>query len=94
MAGTQGSALTNLENRAVGQHNHAITDPAHQHTMTHSRGEVDEALTASSALDAATFVGNAQALTDSATTGITVNNAGAVAGTNAPYLQLLVCQKS
>jgi hypothetical protein len=27
------------------------------------------------------------------TTGITVQSAGGVAGTNAPYLQLLACQK-
>jgi len=30
----------------------------------------------------------------SATTGATVGAAGAVAGTNAPYVQLLVCQKN
>jgi len=31
VAGTAGTALTDLENRAVGQHNHAITDPGHVH---------------------------------------------------------------
>ena len=31
--------------------------------------------------------------TRSAQTGITVNNEGEVAGTNSPYIQLLVCQK-
>ena len=95
LGGTQGTALTNLENRPVGQHNHPITDPSHRHGYVHSRGETDEALTASSALDAAVFAGNTGTLfTDFATTGITVDNAGAVSGTNAPYLQLLACQKS
>jgi hypothetical protein len=29
-----------------------------------------------------------------ATTGITINNAGSVDGTNAPYIQLLPCKKN
>jgi hypothetical protein len=29
--GTQGTPLTNIENRAVGQHTHALDDPGHSH---------------------------------------------------------------
>ena len=47
-----------------------------------------------------TVWGNASGTTGSSTTGITINNrtatnqnAGSVTGTNAPYVQLLACQK-
>ena len=84
LAGTAGTALADLENRAVGLHNHGITDPKHRHWVNGTGGpqEVDW------------LIGTAASgnwLVD--TTGITINDEGTTAGTNAPYLQLLVCQK-
>lgn len=92
LAGTAGTALTNLENRPVGQHNHPITDPGHTHTTEIGIGVTDDIN--GLGLDLAQQAGELFFDSDSATTGITVNNAGSVAGTNAPYLQLLVCQKT
>ena len=83
LAGTAGTALTNLENRAVGQHNHGITDPGHAHSIPASGSTASE--------NAGGHTGSGS--TGSAGTGLTINNTGAVVGTNAPYLQLLVCQK-
>jgi hypothetical protein len=37
---------------------------------------------------------NASYTTSNVKTGIQISNAGTVDGTNAPYLQLLVCQKN
>ncbi len=91
LAGTQGTALSNLENRAVGQHNHTITDPGHGHS-TQIPGSNAGGGTSG------TFNGNNLGFNTfasfSATTGILINNAGSVAGTNAPYIQLRACQKN
>ncbi len=90
LAGTDGTALSNLEDRPVGQHNHTITDPGHSHSIdVHVAGSVVYQVQG---------IGNGAApantiTTGSATTGITINNAGSVAGTNAPYIQLLICSK-
>jgi excisionase family DNA binding protein len=92
VAGTQGTALTNLENRAVGQHNHGITDPGHTHTHRQYTGNCCS--TGGVAADPDSTWGNTTEYIYSATTGITINNAGSVAGTNAPYIQLRYCQKS
>ena len=88
-AGTAGTALTNTENRAVGQHNHTLTDPSHEHEAR-VRGSGGTTTVAESASDSA--VGN-NTIVASATTGITLASAGGVAGTPAPYVQLLACQK-
>jgi hypothetical protein len=139
-AGTTGTALTDLENRAVGQHNHGVTDPGHNHTQNahshgvtdpgHSHGVTDPGhvhtnsvttwtggITAAGGTEAGNFAtansttsattgvtvnsnttgistNNATATNNSNTTGVTVNNSGSVAGTNAPYLQLIACRKS
>lgn len=92
LGGTAGTALSNLENRSVGQHNHSIADPGHTHgfeanvltTRTnpevfyaHGGGGVDDITQ-----------------TQSAQTGISINDAGTTAGTNAPYIQYLLCKKS
>ena len=89
--GTVGTALTNVENRAVGQHNHAITDPGHVHEsepIFEATGEGGKV--SATGLHDVTAPG---ANTDSNTTGITVDNDGSVVGTNAPYVQLTVCKK-
>ena len=100
-AATVGTALTNTENRAVGQHthtqnahNHGITDTGHTHTYLEHGGTI------SPFTETGTVWGNASGTTGSSTTGITINNrtatnqnAGSVTGTNAPYVQLLACQK-
>mgnify|MGYP001562046304 CR=1 FL=1 len=88
LAGTAGTALTDLENRAVGQHNHAITDSGH----THSEGVYTYGYTFASGPYG--WGGNPSGgTTGSSTTGITINNSGSVAGTNAPYIQLTYCSK-
>ncbi len=92
LAGTQGTALTNLENRAVGQHNHAVTDPGHQHN-TAAQGVLNNNGTGATVLDIV-LGPTSNSVVHSATTGITVNGAGSVSGTNAPYLQLTVCSKT
>ena len=98
-----GTPLGNQENRAVGQHGHGITDPGHSHSIQNvspilragnttptrvqgtsgSGGIFNATLTPGSALPPVTVD----------PTGITVNAAGSVPGTNAPYVQLLACKK-
>jgi hypothetical protein len=90
LAGTAGSALSNLENRAVGQHDHAITDPGHVHDLLGDASGADVTVGADNG--AATHNGSYAGNVASHVTGVTVNNAGSVAGTNAPYIQYLVCQ--
>ncbi|MHC4862890.1 MAG: hypothetical protein ACYTEX_02320 [Planctomycetota bacterium] len=87
LAGTQGTALIDLENRAVGQHNHSITDPGHSHELA-SHGNMN---CGSGCSHLWVYAGGYY--TQSSTTGITIDNEGSVAGTNAPYIQLCACQK-
>jgi len=89
LAGTAGTALADLENRPVGIHSHSITDPAHAHWNTASGGTTNLGYKELVVQDQDWN----QAPGNPATTGISINNSGTVAGTNAPYLQLLVCQK-
>ena len=87
---TSGTALSNMENRAVGQHSHSINDPGHSHGtpwyMAHDGGNWwgDYGGSGEYPYNQGTYA---------ATTGISINNAGSVAGTNAPYIQFLVCKK-
>ena len=82
-----GTALTNTESRAVGQHTHGLTQSPHNHVYTPP-------------IQLGTGSGNSSAKVGSATVtsdtliSISVNNAGTVAGTNAPYVQYLVCRKN
>lgn len=83
---TVGTALSDQENRAVGQHTH-IQD-AHTHTTNvfpQTGGGATPSLSTGNA-------GGVEVTTDAATA--TNQNAGSVAGTNAPYVQLMACQKS
>ncbi|MCA9979826.1 MAG: hypothetical protein KDD89_03315 [Anaerolineales bacterium] len=141
---TVGTALSDQENRAVGQHSHTVNDPGHGHTVNdpghshsasdagHSHGVTDPGHTHSLsgvrvdgggngdgngspkfsssgnpttsnsttgiAIDSASAnitvqSANTGITLDNTTTGVTIADEGMVAGTNAPYVQLLVCQK-
>lgn len=95
-----GTALGNQESRAVGQHGHDVTDPGHGHEIRGSGAALRVPSTIIS------FGGRGSITTlpaspNTATTGIapgptgvTVNPAGTVAGTPAPYVQLLACRKA
>jgi hypothetical protein len=91
-----GTALTNQENRPAGSHNHAITDPGHSHGSIPHFGLFG----VGTSFVWSTWSGGFQN-SASATTGITINAGGGgtsgqtgVAGTNGPYIQLLMCKKS
>ncbi|MCM2267526.1 MAG: hypothetical protein NDI60_07085 [Elusimicrobiales bacterium] len=91
-----GTALNDQEDRPVGAHLHSITTPAHNHNLPSiyaggdtpnddfglSVREVDISIPM---LTMQTFNGGASTFNSAST--------GAVAGTNAPYLQLLTCQR-
>lgn len=113
-----GTALTDVENRAVGTHGHAVTDDGHNHTQqahahtvsgSHVHGtwatttfgfsgisgvNHTEAAgtTSTSTSTTGVTIDNATGTNSSATTGATVNNTATVAGTNAPYTQLMYCR--
>ncbi len=95
LGGTAGTNLTDLENRSVGQHNHTgstNTTGSHAHNL-------NIAYNYSGAIFAMQGGGTAGLMRVSAPAGnhshtLTVNDAGTVAGTNAPYIQFLVCQKN
>lgn len=89
---TVGTSLSNSEDRATGQHTHGVTDPGHTHAYYVAGGSASQVYFAEQGFsDTSTFSSTAMR---SATTGISINNAGSVAGTNAPYVQLIACQKS
>ncbi len=83
-----GNSLSNLENRPVGRHTHAVSDPGHSHGIEQVSGSDGITWSLSRGASGTSFI---QSTTD--TTGIAINNSGDVNGTNAPYLQLLVCEK-
>ncbi len=91
-----GNDLSDQQNRAVGQHNHGVSDPGHTHSVTigASNDDASEGL-ATGLVDTANNPQDLSVVPESSdeTTGITINNAGGTSGTNAPYLQLLACQK-
>jgi hypothetical protein len=83
-----GTALTDLENRPVGIHNHSIHDPGHSHTCYNEVGCNAVEVTNP---DTYSALNNYIQISYSAT-GITVlNNNGSIAGTNAPYAQYILC---
>jgi len=90
LAAKVGTALTNVENRAVGVHGHAVNDPGHSHNLLQGPGP---GLATNVAAYGVSFQWIAGTIA-SAGTGVTIGTAGDVAGTNAPYIQLLVCQKN
>ncbi len=84
---TVGTSLSNSENRATGQHTHTATT-----TITNPNSMTSGESPTGSGNATASFWGASNLLDWTATT--TINNAGSVAGTNAPYVQLIACQKS
>jgi hypothetical protein len=106
VGGTVGNALSDRENRPVGQHTHVATQPAHNHNWndpghTHQiRSSDNDANGGNNDYGSADFRRNN---TERAFTGIrfdpqapviTVEDAGSVAGTPAPYVQLRVCVRA
>jgi hypothetical protein len=88
-----GTAFTVIgENRAAGLHTHLITDGGHTHTLpsayTYTNGSNIYTQMANWAPSAASLT-----TTIAAGTGISIQNAGSIAGTNAPYMPLIICQK-
>jgi hypothetical protein len=99
LAATVGTALTDQQNRATGQHSHTITDPGHSHGVNGSGAalRVPSAILSFAGRGAISTLPPAPNATTtgimSAQTGITVDESAGVAGTNAPYVQLLACRK-
>jgi len=94
LAASVGTALSNQENRATGLHNHGITDPGHSHGVNDGSLDLARNYGPYGILTNQSVYGSSGGLISSATTGITINNAGSVAGTNAPFIQLLTCFKN
>jgi hypothetical protein len=96
LAKATGTPLTDGEDRAAGQHTHGVTDPGHAHTAVVDPilvgGNVAAIRFQGTADDGTGFVQQTLS-TDAAPTNLTVNPFGTVAGTNAPYVQLLACRK-
>jgi len=86
LGGFQGTPLTNLEDRPVGQHTHSINQSPHSHTYV-----PPVALGTGSGNSSAKVGGAAQTSADLIS--ISINNSGSTPGTNAPYVQYLVCKK-
>lgn len=96
LAGTSGTALSNLENRAVGQHNHSAssnTTGATLHTRVDTAGSLNSDVTAGQQFRVNIAPQTQDLLGDHSHT-ITVDDGGSVVGTNAPYIQLLVCHRN
>ena len=89
-----GTALTNQEDRAVGQHLHTATDAGHTHNQQRHATTTGGLSGITTAPDTSSSAPGALGpLTASGTASITVANSGSVAGTNAPYVQLRACRK-
>lgn len=86
LGGTQGEPLSNLQNRDVGKHSHEVNDPGHHHLVDNYNPFEEFGRRIESAIG---YKG--EKLT--AETGISIIPSGDVEGTNAPYIQLLVCKK-
>jgi hypothetical protein len=86
-AGTSGTALTDLEARAVGQHTHSLTDPGHNHTQnahTHTVNITDPGHIHTSLGDPASAGGSPQnTFLTTSNTGSTISTASATTGVTA-----------
>jgi hypothetical protein len=101
--GAVGTALDDAENRPVGQHNHGVNDPGHRHRVLQASPILVGGNVVPQRIMGTTSASQLTALPDNPaslqqalsneTTGITLDPAGSVPGTNAPYVQLLACKK-
>jgi len=87
LAGTAGTALSNLENRAAGQHTHTVDDPGHSH------GNATAIIGPGDFGAGGGFI-NIYTAGGTGYSELSLENSGSVAGTNAPYIQLLTCQRN
>jgi hypothetical protein len=87
LTGVQGIALSNLEDRPVGRHTHAVIDPGHDHWYT------PPVWTSTGSGNSKAGVGS-QVKTTKDPSLIQIVEEGTTAGTNAPYVQLLTCVKN
>lgn len=88
-----GTALSDQEDRPTGQHTHAVIDPGHFHAVGY---DTEQLANTGNTIGGTRMQGGSNSgseNSDLAFTGISIANAGAVPGTNAPYLQLLACRK-
>ncbi|MBI2043315.1 hypothetical protein HYT25_02920 [Candidatus Pacearchaeota archaeon] len=98
LAGTVGTILGNREERVVGQHNHGVgtlytyNTGGHSHTFRADSGSgnvyVKTGSAGSSTVTTSTTGAHAHTISGSTA------NTGSVTGTNAPYIQYLVCRKN
>jgi hypothetical protein len=91
---TDGTALTDGEDRPVGKHAHSVTDPGHTHTIATNPILTGGNVTVQRLQGTASLAYNQPINSALAFTGISIDPAGGVDGTNAPYVQLLACRKS
>ena len=95
LGGLGGDALDDLEDRAVGQHGHSLSTHTHEgsddwgYDETTPEGSVRRPLFGFRPDDA-----NSPDVPVVDSANATVGIAGSVAGTNAPYIQLLICEKN
>lgn len=87
-----GTPLASGEDRATGQHTHGVNDPGHAHSVPY---DTDMLANLGNTIGGTKQQGanDGSAASSTVQTGITVQPAGAVAGTNAPYVQLIACRK-
>ena len=87
-----GTALTNGEDRATGQHTHTASQAPHDHEYAvpcHWCGGPPNSWSLESVPGGVFWLNR----TNSTAPTVSVANTGSVAGTNAPYVQLLACEK-
>ena len=89
LGGTEGTPLTNLENRSTGSHVHGVVNLVHTHDVTYSVNSGSGPLIP----DGGYYKSGSLDIVTSPPTYTVQPPTGSVAGTNAPYLQLLVCRK-
>jgi hypothetical protein len=93
LGATVGTALGPQENRATGQHTHAVIDPGHVHSIPY---DTEQLANQGNTIGGTRLQGGTNSAAESSYpsfTGITIANAGTVPGTNAPYVALNVCRK-
>ena len=96
LSSSVGQALSNMENRATGQHNHSSSQDPHQHSSYYEYMRIQTGNWVENARCCCSWFGwtGSWTDTDSRQPAVNVDNAGSVPGTNAPYIQFLACKKN